>query len=80
MDVKQAKEILERYKNWSEGGYAAIFKINELNEALDIAIQCLEDSIKDRTFNRTDLSEKFNPSIGELEDMKKAMLNKTKEV
>jgi hypothetical protein len=46
MTHKEAKEILIRYKNWSEGNYAAIFKINELNEALDVAIQCLEDSIE----------------------------------
>lgn len=47
MEAKQAKEILERYNN-----YKKIFEPNEVTEALEIAIQCLEDSIEGEPTNK----------------------------
>jgi len=43
MDLKEAKEILERYNNWKQGDLQ--MSSYEIKQAIDIAIQCLDDSI-----------------------------------
>jgi hypothetical protein len=47
MTTKEAKEILENHVNGYKLGYTTV-KITgqEITEALDVAIQCLEDSIE----------------------------------
>jgi hypothetical protein len=47
MTNKQAKEILENYNRWRKGvGTESLKKLADFEEALSIAIQCLEDSIE----------------------------------
>jgi len=46
MNLQEAKEILERYNDCIKTNYAGFLEPKqELIQALDIAIQCLEDSI-----------------------------------
>ena len=47
MDLKQAKDLLTTFNRWRRGeDVEPMLKPSDIGKAIDVAIQCLEDSIE----------------------------------
>jgi hypothetical protein len=47
MDLQEAKEILITFNRWRRGeDVEPMLKPSDIGKAIDVAIQCLEDSLK----------------------------------